>query len=452
MILPMSTVVLRNAEIINEGRRLRADVLIRSGRIERIGSIPAGTKADQEYDLSGKLLLPGLIDDQVHFREPGLTHKACIASEARAAVAGGVTSFMEMPNTNPPATTHEELEKKYAIGAATSVANYSFFFGATNTNLDAVKATDPRKVCGVKVFMGSSTGDMLVDAAATLEGIFRHSPTLIATHCEDTPRIKTAEAAAKAKWGDDVPAGEHPRIRDAEACYASSSMAAELAKRHDARLHILHITTAKELSLFAAAPLKGKRLTAEACVHHLWFAEEDYARLGHQIKCNPAIKTSADRAAVRAAVASGVIDVIATDHAPHTREEKAQTYFKAPSGLPLVQHSLQVLLDLVAQGVLTLETAVERACHAPAVLFGIEQRGFIREGYWADLVVVDAKKPYAVKASNLLYQCGWSPLEGHTFGSTIERTFVNGVCVFEDGKIRADAPRGMRLTFDGNAR
>ena len=448
----MNTVVLRNAEIINEGRRFRADVLIRAGRIERIGVIPAGIHADQEYDLTGKLLLPGLIDDQVHFREPGLTHKACIASEARAAVAGGVTSFMEMPNTNPPATTQEELEKKYAIGAATSVANYSFFFGATNTNLDAVKATDPRKVCGVKVFMGSSTGDMLVDAAATLEGIFRHSPTLIATHCEDTPRIKAAEAAAKAKWGDDVPAGEHPRIRDAEACYASSSMAAELAKRHDARLHILHITTAKELSLFSAAPLKGKRLTAEACVHHLWFAEEDYARLGHQIKCNPAIKTSADRAAVRAAVAAGVIDVIATDHAPHTREEKAQTYFKAPSGLPLVQHSLQVLVDLAKQGAFTLETAVERACHAPAVLFGVEQRGFIREGYWADLVVVDPKKPYAVQPGNVLYQCGWSPLEGHTFSSTIERTFINGVCVFEDGKIRADAPRGMRLKFDGNAR
>jgi len=452
MTLPMSTVVLRNAEIINEGRRFLADVLIRAGRIERIGTIPAGTKADQEYDLTGKLLLPGLIDDQVHFREPGLTHKACIASEASAAVAGGVTSFMEMPNTNPPATTHEELEKKYAIGAATSVANYSFFFGATNTNLDAVKATDPRKVCGVKVFMGSSTGDMLVDAAATLEGIFRHSPTLIATHCEDTPRIKAAEAAAKAKWGDDVPAGEHPRIRDAEACYASSSMAAELAKRHDARLHILHITTAKELSLFSAAPLKGKRLTAEACVHHLWFAEEDYGRLGHQIKCNPAIKTSADRAAVRAAVAAGVIDVIATDHAPHTREEKSQTYFKAPSGLPLVQHSLQVLVDLAKQGAFTLETAVERACHAPAVLFGVEQRGFIREGYWADLVVVDPKKPYAVKAGNVLYQCGWSPLEGHTFSSTIERTFVNGVCVFEDGQIRPDAPKGMRLTFDGNHR
>ena len=448
----MSTVVLRNAEIINEGRRLRADVLLRDGRIERIGTIPAGTKADQEYDLTGKLLLPGLIDDQVHFREPGLTHKACIASEARAAVAGGVTSFMEMPNTNPPATTLEELEKKYAIGAATSVANYSFFFGATNTNLDIVKRVDARKVCGVKVFMGSSTGDMLVDAAATLEGIFRHSPTLIATHCEDTPMIKAAEAAAKAKWGEDIPAAEHARIRSAEACYASSSMAAELAKRHDARLHILHITTAKELSLFSAAPLKGKRLTAEACVHHLWFAEEDYARLGHQIKCNPAIKTSADRAAVRAAVASGVIDVIATDHAPHTRAEKAQTYFKAPSGLPLVQHSLQVLMDLVQQGVFTLETAVERACHAPAILFGVEQRGFIREGYWADLVVVDPKKPYTVNAENVLYQCGWSPLEGHTFGSSIERTFVNGVCVYENGKVRADAPKGQRLTFNGNAR
>jgi dihydroorotase len=448
----MATVALRQAELVNEGRRFVADVLLRDGLIERIGTLPSGRKFDQEIDLAGKLLLPGLIDDQVHFREPGLTHKACIASEARAAVAGGVTSFMEMPNTNPPATTQEELEKKYAIGAATSVANFSFFFGATNTNLDAVKAVDPRRVCGVKVFMGSSTGDMLVDAAATLEGIFRHSPTLIATHCEDTPTIKAAEAAAKAKWGEDVPAAEHARIRSAEACFASSSMAAELARRHDARLHILHITTAKELALFSAAPLKGKRLTAEACVHHLWFAEEDYARLGHRIKCNPSVKTAADRAAVRAAVAAGIIDVIATDHAPHTREEKAQTYFKAPSGLPLVQHSLQVLLDLVAQGVLTLETAVERACHAPAVLFGVERRGFLREGFAADLVVVDPRKPYAVKPGNILYQCGWSPLEGHVFGGTIERTFVNGVCVFEDGKVRADAPKGMRLTFDGNAR
>jgi len=448
----MNTVVLRNAEIVNEGRRFHADVLLRAGRIERIGVIPAGIRADQEFDLTHKLLLPGLIDDQVHFREPGLTHKACIASEARAAVAGGVTSFMEMPNTNPPAVTHEELAKKYAVGAATSVANYSFFFGATNTNLEAVKAIDPREVCGVKVFMGSSTGDMLVDQAATLEGIFRHAPTLILTHCEDTPRIKAAEAAAKAKWGDDVPAADHPRIRDAEACYASSSLAAELARRHDARLHILHITTAKELALFSASPLKGKRLTAEACVHHLWFSDADYARLGHQIKCNPAIKTTADRDAVRAAVASGVIDVIATDHAPHTWDEKSQTYFKAPSGLPLIQHSLLILVELARQGAFTLETAVQRACHAPAILFGVEQRGFIREGYWADLVVVDPAKPQPVTKAGLHYQCGWSPFEGHVFGSSIERTFVNGVCVYEHGKARADAPKGMRLTFDGNRR
>ena len=448
----MATVVLRNAEIINEGRRFHADVLIRDGRIERIGTVPAGTAYDQEHDLTGKLLVPGLIDDQVHFREPGLTHKACIASEARAAVAGGVTSFMEMPNTNPPAVTLAELEKKYAIGAATSVANYSFFLGATNTNLEVVKSMDPRRICGVKVFMGSSTGDMLVDREATLEGIFRHSPAIILTHCEDTPRIKAAEATAKARWGEDVPAAEHPNLRDVEACYASSSLAAGLARRHDARLHILHITTAKELSLFSAAPLKGKRLTAEACVHHLWFADADYARLGHQIKCNPAIKTSADRAAVRAAVASGVIDVIATDHAPHTWEEKSQTYFKAPSGLPLIQHPLLILMDLARQGAFTLETAIERACHAPAILFGVEQRGYIREGYWADLVVVAPAKPQPVTNAGLLYQCGWSPFEGHTFGSSIERTFVNGVCVYEHGKVRADAPKGTRLSFDGNAR
>ena len=448
----MASLVLRNAEIINEGRRFHADVLIRDGRIERIGAVPTGAAYDQEYDLTGKLLVPGLIDDQVHFREPGLPHKACIASEARAAVAGGVTSFMEMPNTNPPAVTLEELEKKYAIGAATSVANYSFFLGTTSTNLEAIKAVDPRKVCGLKIFMGSSTGDMLVDRVAVLESVFRHSPTIILTHCEDTPRIKAAEAVAKAKWGEDVPAAEHPRLRDAEACYASSSLAAELARRHDARLHILHITTAKELALFSAAPLKGKRLTAEACVHHLWFSDADYARLGHQIKCNPAIKTAADRDAVRAAVASGVIDVIATDHAPHTWEEKSQTYFKAPAGLPLIQHPLLILMDLARQGAFTLETAIQRACHAPAILFGVEQRGYIREGYWADLVVVDPAKPQPVTKAGLLYQCGWSPFEGHTFGSSIERTFVNGVCVYENGQVRPDAPKGQRLTFNGNVR
>ena len=448
----MASLVLRNAEIINEGRRFHADVLIRDGRIERIGAVPTGAAYDQEYDLTGKLLVPGLIDDQVHFREPGLTHKACIASEARAAVAGGVTSFMEMPNTNPPAVTLEELEKKYAIGAATSVANYSFFLGTTSTNLEAIKAVDPRKVCGLKIFMGSSTGDMLVDRVAVLESVFRHSPTIILTHCEDTPRIKAAEAVAKAKWGEDVPAAEHPNLRDTEACYASSSLAAGLARRHDARLHILHITTAKELSLFSAAPLKGKRLTAEACVHHLWFSDADYARLGHQIKCNPAIKTAADRDAVRAGVASGVIDVIATDHAPHTWEEKSQTYFKAPAGLPLIQHPLLILMDLARQGAFTLETAIQRACHAPAILFGVEQRGYIREGYWADLVVVDPAKPQPVTKAGLLYQCGWSPFEGRTFGSSIERTFVNGVCVYENGQVRPDAPKGQRLTFNGNVR
>lgn len=448
----MGAVILRNAELVNEGRRFVTDVLIRDGQIERIGTIPAGIVAERELDLTGKLVLPGLIDDQVHFREPGLTHKATIATEARAAVAGGVTSFMEMPNTNPPATNQAELERKYATAAACAVANYSFFFGATNTNLEAVKEVDARNVCGVKIFMGASTGEMLVDNEAALEGIFQHSPVLIATHCEDTPMIKAAEAIAKAQWGEDIPAGEHPRIRSAEACYASSSFAVGLAKRYDARLHVLHITTAKELSLFSAAPLPGKRITAEACVHHLWFSEEDYARLGHKIKCNPAIKTVADRAAVRAAVASGVIDVIATDHAPHTKEEKAQTYFKAPAGLPLVQHPLLMLLDLWKQGVFPLETIVERACHAPAILFGVEKRGFIREGYAADLVVVNPTKGHTVRTDNLLFQCGWSPLEGHTFGCRIERTFVNGVCVYEDGEVRADAPKGQRMTFVGNRR
>jgi dihydroorotase len=448
----MASLVLRQAVLINEGRRTVADVLIRDGKIERIGSLPSTLKFDQEIDLTGKWLIPGLIDDQVHFREPGLTHKATIGSEARAAVAGGVTSFMEMPNTQPPATNLPALEAKFARAAETSLANYSFFFGATNHNLDAIKAVNPKEVCGVKVFMGSSTGDMLVDNPTTLEGIFQNSPTLIATHCEDTPMIKQAEAAAKARWGEDVPAAEHPHIRSVEACYASSSMAAELARRHQARLHILHITTAKELSLFSNAPLKNKRLTAEACVHHLWFSEEDYAQLGHKIKCNPAIKTKADRDAVRAAVASGVIDVIATDHAPHTREEKAQSYFKAPSGLPLVQHSLLVLLELVRQGAFSLETAITRACHAPADLFGITNRGYLREGYWADLVVINPQATTTVTAANTLYQCGWSPLEGQTFGHQIERTFVNGHCVFENGKIHDHAPRGQRLKFHGNHR
>ena len=448
----MAAIVLRQAEIINEGRRTVADVLIRHGKIERIGQLPSNLSFDQELNLEGKWLMPGLIDDQVHFREPGLTHKATIGSEARAAVAGGVTSFMEMPNTNPPAVDRPTLEAKYDRAAATSLANYSFFFGATNHNLEAIKAIDPTVICGLKIFMGSSTGDMLVDNPNTLEAIFQNCPTLIATHCEDTPMIKQAEAAAKAQWGDNVPAAEHPRIRSVEACYNSSALAISLAQRHQARLHVLHITTAKELSLFSNAPLKNKRITAEACVHHLWFCDEDYARLGHQIKCNPAIKTRSDRDAVRAAVASGVIDVLATDHAPHTREEKAQTYFKAPSGLPLVQHSLLMLLELAKQGAFSLETVVTRGAHTPAELFGIEQRGFIREGYWADLVVVDPRASTTVATDNLLFQCGWSPLEGQKFSHKIERTFVNGHCVYADGKIQAGSPNGQRLKFNGNRR
>ena len=443
----MNTVVLRNAEIINEGRRFHADVLIRDGRIERIGAVPAGTRADQEYDLTGKFLVPGLIDDQVHFREPGLTHKACIASEARAAVAGGVTSFMEMPNTNPPAVTLEELEKKYAIGAATSVANYSFFLGTTSTNLEAIKAVDPRNVCGLKIFMGSSTGDMLVDQASVLESVFRHAPTIILTHCEDTPRIKAAEAAAKAKWGEDVPAAEHPRLRDVEACYLSSSMAAELARRHDARLHILHITTAKELSLFSAAPLKGKRLTAEACVHHLWFSDEDYAELGNRIKWNPAIKTVADRDALRAALLDGRIDVVATDHAPHTLEEKQQAYIDAPSGGPLIQNSLPAMLELARRLDIDFARIVELMCHQPAILFGIQERGFLREGYHADLVLIDPHRPYTVQASELFTKSQWSPFEGRTFAARVSQTWVNGLVVYRDGKPR-NVPAGQRLVFD----
>ncbi|NBX01117.1 dihydroorotase [bacterium] len=448
----MSSLILRDAHMINEGRQWRADVLIRHGMIERIGSIPSGTVVDREINLQGKFLFPGLIDDQVHFREPGLTHKATIGTESRAAVAGGVTSFFEMPNTVPPAANRTEIEAKFARAAETSVANYSFFFGTTNHNLEDIKKVNPKEVCGIKIFMGASTGDMLVDREEVLEKVFRYAPTLIATHCENTPMIKLAEEKAKAQWGDDVPAAEHPKIRSVEACYSSSKLAIDLARRYDARLHVLHITTAKELELFSSAPLRGKRITSEACVHHLWFEDKDYARLGHKIKCNPAIKTSADRQAVLAAVASGVIDVIATDHAPHTREEKARPYFGAPAGLPLIQHPLLILLDLWRQGSLSLETIVQRACHGPAELFGVVGRGYIREGYAADLVVVDQQKPHLVQASDLYYKCGWSPFEGHTFSATIDKTFVNGVCVYEEGKVREDAPRGARIQFNGNAR
>ncbi len=446
----MGSLIFRNAEIVNDGTRRQGDVLVRDGRIMEVGKVTGG--ADREIEAQGKLLLPGLIDDQVHFREPGLTHKATIGSESRAAVAGGVTSFMEMPNTKPPATSRVALEDKFSRAAATSVANYSFFLGATATNIEEIERMDTRRICGVKIFMGSSTGDLLVDQTAALERIFYKAPVPIATHCEDNPMIKGAEVTARARWGEDVPAIEHSRIRSAEACYKSSLLAVNLARRTNARLHVLHITTAQEVSLFNPGTLKGKRVTAEACVHHLWFDDRDYERQGHLIKCNPSIKEPADRAAIRRAVAEGRIDVLATDHAPHTSEEKAGTYFNAPAGLPLIQHSLLMFLDLWRQGVLPLETIVTRACHAPAELFGVIDRGYIRPGMWADLVLVDPNQPTTVTREKLLYHCGWSPLEGHTFGSSVAMTVVNGNIVYEDGMLRKDAPMGQALEFHPNRR
>jgi dihydroorotase len=439
---------INNATLVNDGTETVGDLLIRDGRIAAIGAVPATAPApDREIDATGLLLLPGLIDDQVHFREPGLTHKATIATESRAAVAGGVTSFMEMPNTKPPAITRALLEEKYAVAARVSPANYSFYLGATNDNLAEVEQADPRTICGIKAFMGSSTGNMLVDSPAVLEKIFARAPRLVATHCEDTPLILANEAAARARFGDAVPPAEHPRIRSAEACYQSSSLAVSLARRHGTRLHILHITTARELALFGTGPLAEKRITAEACVHHLWFADDDYARLGNQIKCNPAIKTAAARAALRDAVNSGLIDVIATDHAPHTWEEKQHPYFQAPSGLPLVQHSLLMLLDLWKDGVFTLAGVVRKTSHAVADLFAIRDRGYIREGYWADLVLVDPRHGDTVRKENLFYQCGWSPLEGHRFRTSIVATLVNGAVVYENGAVASGAPRGHRLAF-----
>lgn len=442
----MTYFAIRNATLINEGKRLEADVLIEDGRIAQIGGSFANKKIDREFEASGLFLLPGLIDDQVHFREPGLTHKATIASESRAAVAGGVTSFMDMPNVKPTTTTTEALDHKLAIAARSAAANYAFYFGATNDNLEQIKQVDPRKICGVKVFMGSSTGNMLVDAPKTLEGIFATSPTLIATHCEDTPMIKANEEKAREQYGEDVPFHMHPVIRDVEACYASSSMAVGLAKKHSAQLHILHLTTAKELSLFEAGPVEAKKITAEACVHHMTFCDEDYEALGARIKCNPAIKSATDRAAILQAIRDDVIDVIATDHAPHTQEEKSKSYFQAPSGLPLVQHSLLALMEQVHDGHLTLEQVVHKTSHAVATLFKIQERGFIREGYWADLVLIDPKGNTPITDQGVLYQCGWSPFAGRTFRSEVMTTFVSGQLAYHQGSVQPDL-KGMALTF-----
>ncbi|MEN8132239.1 MAG: dihydroorotase, partial [Pseudomonadota bacterium] len=395
----------------------------------------------------GKVLLPGMIDDQVHFRDPGLTHKADMRTESRAALAGGITSFMDMPNTRPQTVTLQALEQKYAQAAQKSMANYAFYLGATNDNLDVIRALDPAATCGIKVFMGASTGNMLVDDPEILEQIFIHAPTLIATHCEDTPMISANERRYREKYGDDVPVRYHPRIRSAEACYKSSSFAVELAREHDTRLHVLHLSTAGELELFSTEPLDRKRITAEACVHHLYFDEGAYEEKGMLIKCNPAIKTRQDREALIQAVREGRIDVIGTDHAPHTKEEKDNTYFKAPSGLPLVQHALPALLELFHDDRLSLESIVEKTSHAVARCFGIKGRGYIREGYWADLVLVDLDEAFTVNRQDVLYKCGWSPFEGIRFRSRVDTVLVSGQVAYQQGSFIENV-KGRRLEFD----
>ena len=443
----MNSVLIRNAVVVNEGSTFKADVLVRDGFIERIASEGIGDTDLPEFDAAGRLLLPGVIDDQVHFREPGLTHKDDIAHASAAAAAGGVTSFMEMPNTNPQTLTQELLELKYALGAEHSVVNYSFYMGVSNDNLDEVLRTDPATVCGLKAFLGSSTGNMLVDDPSTLDELFRRAHLLLAIHAEDESTVRANMQAAVARWGEDIPMDQHPLIRSAEACYMSSSRAVALAKEHGTRLHVLHISTEREIELFVPGPLEKKHITAEACVHHLWFSDVDYAAKGAFIKWNPAVKSAADRAAIRQAVIDDRIDVIATDHAPHTVEEKAQRYAKCPSGGPLIQHSLVAMLELEAQGVFTLAQVVEKLCHAPARLFNVDRRGYIREGYHADLVLVDRTTPWVVDRSNLLYKCGWSPFEGQQFGSRVVRTWVNGRAVFADGAVDRSV-RGQRLRFD----
>lgn len=444
----MNDRLIRDVQVVNEGQVFQADVLVRGGVIERVATEGVGAaKGVKEYDAKGHHLFPGAIDDQVHFREPGLTHKEDIAHGSAAAVAGGITTFMEMPNTIPQTLTQELLERKYALGAASSVANYSFYMGASNTNSDEVLRTDPKTVCGLKAFLGSSTGNMLVDDPNTLDRLFKEAHMILAIHAEDEPTIKRNLAQAIARYGEDIPISEHPSIRSEEACWLSSGHAVGLAREYGTRLHVLHISTARELELFQPGPLEGKQITAEACIHHLWFTAEDHASKGTSIKWNPAVKTSADRDAIRQAVKDGRIDVVATDHAPHTIEEKSQPYTQCPSGGPMVQHALVAMLEMMHQGVFTLEQVVEKMCHAPARMFQVQGRGFIREGHQADLVLVDLDAPWTVTKENLLYKCGWSPFEGQRFRSRVLRTWVNGELAYADGEVDRSV-RGMRAMFD----
>jgi dihydroorotase len=443
----MASILIKAATVVNENKQFVADILVKNELIEKIAP-QIDAPADTVINAEGLHLFPGAIDDQVHFREPGLTHKANIHSESRAAVAGGITSFMEMPNTVPNTLTQELLEDKYQIAAQNSLANYSFFMGASNNNLDEVLKTDTKNVCGIKVFMGSSTGNMLVDNPVTLEHLFAQAPMLIATHCEDEATIQSNLAHYKQLLGENIPVKLHPKIRSEEACYLSSSMAVALAKKHNTRLHILHISTEKETHLFDnTTPLKDKRITAEACIHHMWFSDKDYETKGNLIKWNPAVKTEHDRDGILKAVLDGHIDVIATDHAPHTIEEKAQPYLQAPSGGPLVQHALVAMLELYHHQKITLEQIAEKMAHNVAICFQIEKRGFIREGYFADLVLVNLNQPWQVNKSNILYKCGWSPFEGSTFRSTVKHTIVSGNLAWSEGKFVSDTG-GRRMSFE----
>ncbi|WNH08339.1 dihydroorotase [Thalassobellus suaedae] len=443
------TILIKNVNIVNEGSIFNGDILIEGEYIKEINDSISAKSADVHViDAEGKYLLPGAIDDQVHFREPGLTHKANIESESRAAIAGGITSFIEMPNTNPQTTTVEKLEEKFEIASKTSFANYSFMFGGTNDNLEEILKVDPKSVAGLKLFLGSSTGNMLVDDPEILEKIFKSTNMVISVHCEDEATIKKNFQEHLETYGDDIPVKCHPIIRSEEACYLSSSKAIELAKKTGARLHVFHLSTGKETSLFTnKMPLKDKKITAEVCVHHLWFSDKDYDEKGTFIKWNPAVKTEKDRDQLWKALLDDRIDVIATDHAPHTLEEKKNVYTSAPSGGPLVQHALPAMLEMFHRGKISIEKIVEKMCHNPAILFQVEKRGYVKEGYFADLVLVDLNNPWTVKKDNILYKCGWSPFEGTTFKSRITHTFLNGALVYQNAKF-SDIKSAKRLTFN----
>lgn len=447
----MSRQILYNASIINEGKKFNGYIVIDGDKIAEVGTgVPAEgimSSCDKLYDLTGKLLIPGVIDDQVHFRDPGLTHKADIASESHAAIAGGVTSFMDMPNTKPQTTTLEALNAKYEHAAEVSATNYSFYIGATNDNIEIVKQVDFSKTCGVKAFLGSSTGNMLVDNPDTLEHLFGEIPALIAIHSEDESIIKANKELFITKYGDNLPVKYHPLIRSAEACYVSTARAIELADKLSTRLHVLHLSTARELSLFSNAPITKKRITAEVCVHHLWFSDEDYAKYGNRIKCNPAIKTIADRSALRDGVNCGKLDVVATDHAPHLLSEKEGNCLTAASGAPLVQFSLVVMLEMAKQGIFSIEKVVEKMCHAPAELYHIDRRGYIRKGYYADLAVIDSNVSHTITSADVISKCGWSPFEGITMHNRVVSTFLNGEEVYHNGVFRNNI-HGSRLKFN----